>query len=270
MTNMQKEARTLKVSRSRKDIRHDRILGALEANPALRVTQLADELAVSSETIRRDLAELDQLGRISRTYGGAVRSSQFEPALNERMSINVSERRAIAQAAVERYAGADALLLGGGATMLQFARALRLCQQRMTVLTPAYAIAAELAANPLIEVMMLPGIFEPREALVGGSETIRAIARYRAPVAIIGASGLNEDGISEAMLSAGEVYAAMLDHAGEGVILADHSKFEKRALVLLRGWSAGLTLICDSPPPAPLAASIRSNGSTLVIAPPAS
>ena len=92
----------MKLSRSRKDIRHERILSALEANPALRVAQLAEDLSVSSETIRRDLAELDQLGRISRTYGGAVRSSHFEPALNERMTIHVPERRAIAQAAMQR------------------------------------------------------------------------------------------------------------------------------------------------------------------------
>ena len=182
----------MKLSRSRKDIRHERILSALEANPALRVAQLAEDLSVSSETIRRDLAELDQLGRIRRTYGGAVRSSHFEPALNERMTIHVPERRAIAQAAMQRYGGMDTLLLGGGATMVQFARALRFTQQRMTVVTPAYAIANELAANPLIEVMMLPGTFEPQEGLVGGPETIRAIARYRTQATIIGASGLDE------------------------------------------------------------------------------
>ena len=259
----------MKVVRSRKEVRQHRILAALEANPALRVAQLAEDLSVSSETIRRDLAELDQLGRISRTYGGAVRSSHFEPALNERMTIHVPERRAIAQAAMQRYGGMDTLLLGGGATMVQFARALRFTQQRMTVVTPAYAIANELAANPLIEVMMLPGTFEPQEGLVGGPETIRAIARYRTQATIIGASGLDEDGVSEAMLSAGEVYAAMLQHAGESVILADHSKFEKRALVLLRRWSEGLTLITDRQPANGLATAIRENGGTLVVTPPA-
>lgn len=258
----------MKLSRSRKDIRHDRILSALEMNPALRVAQLADELSVSAETVRRDLAELDEQGRINRTYGGAVRSSHFEPALQERMSIKVPERRNIARTAVQRYGGADTLLLGGGATMMQFARALRLTQQRMTVVTPAYAIANELALNPLIEVMMLPGTFEPQEGLVGGPETIRAIARYRTQATIIGASGLNEEGVSEAMLSVGEVYTAMLQHAGEGVILADHSKFEKRALVLLRGWTPGLTLVTDRQPPAGLASAIRENGSALVVAPP--
>lgn len=257
----------MKVSRSRKDVRHDRILTELQGNPTIRVTQLADELKVSAETVRRDLAELDSLGRINRTYGGAVRTSQFEPALNERMTIHVPERRAIAQTAARRYAGAEALLLGGGATMLQFARALRTSQVRLTVITAAYSIAAELAANPLIEVMMLPGIFEPQEGLVCGPETVRAVARYRVPIAIIGASGVHEDGISEAMLRAGEVYAAMLDHADEGVVLADHSKFGKRALVHLRPWAAGITLITDRQPPPSLATAITDNDGAFAVAP---
>lgn len=254
--------------KSRKELRQDRILAALEANPSLRVNQLAEELGVSTETIRRDLAELDQIGRLSRTYGGAVSTgNRFEPALNERLGLHVAERRAIARAAVARFAGAETLVLGGGATMLAFARALRETRQRITVITPAYPIAVELAPNPLIEVMLLPGTFEPQERIVCGPETIRALARYRAEVALIGASGLDPSGVSEAMLRAGEVYAAMLAHADRGVILADHSKFGKRALVLLRDWSASLTLITDQPPPEALRAALRDGGSDCVVAP---
>ncbi len=258
----------VKPTKSRKELRHDRILSAFGANPSLRVNRLAEELGVSTETIRRDLAELDRVGRLSRTYGGAVSTgNRFEPALNERLGLHLVERQAIAHAALDRFGSAEALLLGGGATMLIFARLLGRTQQRLTVITPAYQIAVELAANPLIEVMLLPGIFDAQEGLVYGPETIRAIQRYRAQVALIGASGLDEDGISEAMLNAGELYSAMLEHASQGVILADHSKFGKRALVLLRGWSAAMTLVTDRPPPPALAAAIAEGGSQCVIAP---
>ena len=89
----------VKLTKSRKELRHDRILAAFGANPALRVNRLAEELDVSTETIRRDLAELDRIGRLSRTYGGAVSTgSRFEPALNERLGLHVAERQAIARA----------------------------------------------------------------------------------------------------------------------------------------------------------------------------
>lgn len=254
----------MKPTKSRKELRQDSILAALEGNPALRVNQLAESLAVSTETIRRDLAELDQAGRLSRTYGGAVvASSRFEPLLNDRLLLKVPERRAIARRALEEIADEEALLLGGGATLLQFARALRGIDRRLTVITPAWAIALELSSNPLIEIVLLPGTLEAQERIVCGPETIRALERYRAPVVLMGASGVSGEGVSEAMLGAGEVYAAMLRSAERSFILADHGKFDKRALVLLTPWHDAMTLVTDREPEGALMAAIRRGGATL-------
>jgi len=253
----------------RKDSRQAHILSALEDNAALRVNQLAQEFGVTTETIRRDLTALAQAGRINRTYGGAVRTgNRFEPVLTDRLKLLVGERRMIARCATDLHGNGDALLLGGGATMLQFARTLCKIQHRMIVITPALPVAQELAVNPKIEVMLLPGVLDPHEHVVTGSETLRAVEKFRAPVAIIGASGLNADGVSEAMPSMGEVYMAMLANAERGVVLADHSKFDKRALILLSGWNPRLSLITDRSPGAELSAAIRNAGAGIVLAPP--
>lgn len=260
----------MKPTKSRKELRQGSILAALEGNPALRVNQLAESLAVSTETIRRDLAELDQAGRLSRTYGGAVvASNRFEPLLNDRLLLKVPERRAIARRALEEIADEEALLLGGGATMLQFARALRGIDRRLTVITPAWAIALELSSNPLIEIVLLPGTLEAQERIVCGPDTIRALERYRAPVVLMGASGVSGEGVSEAMLGAGEVYAAMLRSAERSFILADHGKFDKRALVLLTPWHDAMTLVTDREPEGALLAAIRKGGATLSLPKPA-
>lgn len=260
----------MKPTKSRKELRQGSILAALEGNPALRVNQLAESLAVSTETIRRDLAELDQAGRLSRTYGGAVvASNRFEPLLNDRLLLKVPERRAIARRALEEIADEEALLLGGGATLLQFARALRGIDRRLTVITPAWAIALELSSNPLIEIVLLPGTLEAQERIVCGPDTIRALERYRAPVVLMGASGVSGEGVSEAMLGAGEVYAAMLRSAERSFILADHGKFDKRALVLLTPWHDAMTLVTDREPEGALLAAIRKGGATLSLPKPA-
>lgn len=260
----------MKPTKSRKELRQGSILAALEGNPALRVNQLAESLSVSTETIRRDLAELDQAGRLSRTYGGAVvASNRFEPLLNDRLLLKVPERRAIARRALEEIADEEALLLGGGATMLQFARALRGIDRRLTVITPAWAIALELSSNPLIEIVLLPGTLEAQERIVCGPETIRALERYRAPVVLMGASGVSGEGVSEAMLGAGEVYAAMLRSAERSFILADHGKFDKRALVLLTPWHDAMTLVTDREPEGALLAAIRKGAATLSLPKPA-
>ena len=253
--------------KSRKRVRQDSILAALERNPALRVVQIAEELEVSTETVRRDLDELQSTGSLSRTYGGAIKNTnRFEPALDERLSLMVSERRAIAVEAVSHYANEEALLLGGGATMIQFARALREVPRRITVVTPAYPIAVELAANPMIEIIMLPGIFEPQEHITVGPDTLRAMDRYKVRTAIIGASGLNADGVSEALLKVGEVYGAMVERSEHAVVLADAGKFGKRALVLLTDWNAATTLVTNAAPEGALRTALDRSGTKVIVA----
>lgn len=258
----------MRMQKSRKGARQDKILGALERNPALRVNQIAEELDVSTETVRRDLTELEASGRLSRTYGGAIKNSnRFEPALNERLLLKVSERRAIAAEAVSRYAAEDALLLGGGATMIHFARALSEVPRRITVVTAAYPIAVELSASPMIEVIMLPGVFDSPEHMTVGPDTLRAMDRYKVRTAIIGASGLNADGVSEALLSIGEVYAGMVERSEQTVVLADSDKFDKRALFFLTGWNAAVTLITNAAPQGALGTALDHAGTKVIVAP---
>ena len=77
----------------RKSERQARILGELRASPAIRISALAGEFGVSTETIRRDLDELNQQGMLSRTYGGAApRPFGAEPTLSERYKEYVEER----------------------------------------------------------------------------------------------------------------------------------------------------------------------------------
>lgn len=240
----------------KKATRQNKIRAALDDDPALRVNELANLLKVSTETIRRDLFELEQAGALKRTYGGAVRNPVAEPALVERLKIMIHERRAIAQLALTMIEDSESLLIGGGATCLHFATALRGISRNLVVVTPCYGIAAELAVNPLIQVIMLPGYFDGREGLVHGPDTLEAIQRYRVPTAILGASGVDNTGLSDAMPAAAQVFAAMIQHASRSLILADRSKFNHRALSLVSAWKRGLYLVTDTKPDSRLSATI--------------
>lgn len=250
-------------TRIRKPVRQERILALLSANPALRVNQLAESLNVSAETIRRDLADLNEAGQISRTYGGAVRSQRFEPQLSERLAVHISERQRIAQVAVEQIGDADAVLIGGGATVLHFARALVALDRSLTVITMSHSILPELVVNPQFQIVLLPGFYDGREGIVTGADTIAALARFHAPVAVLGASGIDATGVSEAMLTASQVYAAIVDYSDRQLIVADHSKFARRALTLVSPWRPGMTLCTDSMPDKEIASAIERSGARI-------
>lgn len=251
---------------SRKTARQDQILASLNVDPAMRVQELAVRLDVSTETVRRDLNDLELSGEIKRTYGGAVRAKRFEPLLTDRLVQQVPQRQSIARCAAERLKGIDTLLIGGGATTFHFARELVEVTYPLTVITPSYGVAVELSRNSLIEVLCLPGIFDGREGLVCGLETVSAIGRYRVPAAVIGASGIAADGISEAMHGPSQIYKAMIETAGNVFVLADGSKFNKRALVLLSAWAPKFTLVTDVAPTGDLLSSLEGGGVQVVIA----
>jgi DeoR/GlpR family transcriptional regulator of sugar metabolism len=252
--------------RKGKPQRQDRIISALRLHPAMRVGELADLLDVSTETIRRDLAELDELGLINRTYGGAIRPVAYEPALAERQGLMVAERERIAESAAEHVDNNEILMIGGGATTLHFARRIAGVQHAITVITHAISIAVALAVNPLIKILMLPGQYDGREGLIHGAETVEALRRFRADKAFLGASGLTVEGASDAAMGPGLVYQTMVSRSLQTVVLADHTKFGRPSLIVYSPWAPTVTLISDQAPKGDLAAALTESGATLLVA----
>jgi DeoR family transcriptional regulator, glycerol-3-phosphate regulon repressor len=244
--------------------RHSRIVSELRVQPSIRVHELADLLAVSTETIRRDLSELDDRGLINRTYGGAMRPMTYEPALAERQALMVAERERIAAAAVDLIERDDILMIGGGATTLHFARRLAAEVEHLTVITHAFSIAQALAAQPPIKVLMLPGQYDGREGIIVGADTIDALQRFHANKAILGASGLTQEGPNDAAMTAGQIYGAMMRRASETLVLADHSKFDRPSLTVFGPWNENTTLVCDRRPEGELKSALDMAGVTIV------
>lgn len=252
--------------RLNKSDRHSRIVAELRAAPSLRVNELAALLNVSTETVRRDLAELDERGLINRTYGGAMRPIAFEPALAEREKLMVEERERIAAAALKLVEPNDILMIGGGATTTIFARRLAAERDHLTVVTHAFPIAMALASNPFHKVLMLPGQYDSREGLIHGPDTIDALSKYRASKAFLGASGLTPEGPNDAGVGPGLVYGSMMRRAAQSVILADHSKFDRPSLSVYGPWSPSVSLVTDTAPQGDLAEALRISGAHLILA----
>lgn len=246
--------------------RQQRIIDALTAVPTLRLNELVESLGVSSETIRRDLRELDARGLISRTYGGAVRTFHTEPSLAERTRMMTDEREAIAAVVSASVEPNEVLLIGGGATTLHVARRLARDHRALTVVTHSLDIVGALGGAAGITVISTPGQYDAREALLVGYETVAFLRSFAAHRAILGATGITEDGMSNAEVNAAAVYATMMACAMRTTVVADHGKFGVRALKLYGGWGRDVDLVCDRPPPEPLAAAIERAGGRILVA----
>ncbi len=240
-----------------KKARQDRILAEVRANASLRVGDLAADLAVSTETIRRDLFELQEQGLVNRTYGGAVRPFAAEPAVAERHGQRVAEREAIAVRAAALVRPGEVIAIGAGATTTHVARRMAATCRDLTVITHSFSVATVLAANPTIEILMCPGRYHGREGMMVGPEAITFLADYNVNRAILGASGITAEGLADAEAPAAQVYRAMMNRAEETVVVADHDKFDVAALAIWARPADIRRLVTDRAPTGTLARALE-------------
>ncbi|MCF3594618.1 DeoR/GlpR family DNA-binding transcription regulator [Rhodobacteraceae bacterium LMO-12] len=246
----------------KKEARQHKILSELGVFPQIKVSELSTRLGVSPETIRRDLAALAKQGRISRTFGGAVSLANVVPGIDERKNFMTAERDQISQIAIQQIEPNDLLLVGGGSTTIRFALKFVALSFPVTVVTHSLPFATIVSKNSLVSVEMLPGKLHADEGLTYGTNTLRAIDRFAAHKAFVGASGINERGLY-ALMEPGEVYAAMIEAAQETYLLIDSSKFGAASLAHFHKWNSSMTLICDQPPQKDLAQVISVAGCKL-------
>ena len=254
----------------KKDERQARILGELRASPAIRISALASDFGVSTETIRRDLDELSQQGMLSRTYGGAAaRPLGAEPTLSERYKEHVEERERVGTFAARGIKPGQVLMIDSGSTNMHFARRLSAELRDLTAITNSCGIAAVLAANPTIRVVLCPGRYDSREGSVFGSDSENFLLRFNASLTVISCSGLTAEGPNDVNPAAAGIKRAMLARAESNMLLVDHSKFGVLALENVCGLDAIRLIVADRPPAGDLARAVRRAGIGLEIAGPA-
>jgi DeoR/GlpR family transcriptional regulator of sugar metabolism len=247
--------------------RHQSILAALATDPTVRISALAAAFGVSAETVRRDIEELSRQGAVRRTYGGAsVVQAGLQPELSSRERMAVAERARIGAAAAAMIGAGDVVMLDAGSTTAHFARALAARGIAATVLTNSLVAAAELAPAAAIRVLLCPGEVSAAERGVYGSETEGFIRRFNADLAVIGASGLTEEGPSEAISRAAWVKRAMLARAPRRMLLADSGKFGRGLLECVCPLADLTDLVTEAPPPPSLAAALGRAGTAVSLA----
>jgi DeoR family fructose operon transcriptional repressor len=210
--------------------RKQRILAALHQKPAVRVSDLGRALRVSAASIRRDLADLERSGLLKRAHGGAVsaRMAALEPSLAEKEDQYQAEKAAIARLAATLVRQGDTIFLDAGSTTRQIARELR-HRRGITIVTNALNIAWELASSE-IELVVTGG--QVRRGILShvGPLADHAIAAVHVDKLFLGANGVDlEKGVTTPNLLEAQTKRAMVEHASEVILVADHSKFGRVA-----------------------------------------
>ncbi len=232
----------------KKEKRQQEIISLLRSSPSMRINELAKLFNVTTETIRRDLDQMNKKGVLERTYGGAIVNSPQEPGLNVRHNLLVREREAIAKQVVSEIKGGHHFMVGSGATTVHIARRMAAELGDITVIVHSFGVAMELSHNPTIRVLMAPGFYNPDEGANHGAHTLCFLDSFWADYAILGASGLTAEGPSDALIDAGEVYAKMMARSFKTILAADKSKFDLKFPAQYATWKEIHYLVTDQAP----------------------
>jgi DeoR family transcriptional regulator of aga operon/DeoR family fructose operon transcriptional repressor len=199
----------------------------LEQEGSVKVEMLADLFSVSQVTIRKDLTELEELGLVQRTYGGAAFShrSRFNISFLERLQLRRPAKDAIAQAALQFIHEGDSLILDAGSTTLSLAQALIGKYRSLFIITTSVPVALELAQAGY-EILLVGGQVRNHSLALIGPVAIRTLESHHADRAFIGSSGVTlTHGHSTPNPLDAESKRAIIRSADESYVLVDSSKF---------------------------------------------
>lgn len=244
-----------------------KLIDVVRARGAVTVEQLAEELSVTLQTVRRDVQRLADTGTLTRFHGGVrMPSSTTENiAHTQRQNLNAEGKRRIAHALASQVPNHCSLLLNIGTTTEVIAEAL-LRHTGLRVITNNLNVAAILSRNESFEVIVAGGVVRARDRGIVGEAAVDFIRQFKVDIALIGISGIESDGtLRDYDFREVRVTQAILEQAREVWLAADASKFNRPAMVEVATLSKIDRLFTDKMPPDPFPALIEEAGVLLDI-----
>jgi len=206
--------------------RQQQILQRARTEGRVDVVALAEDLRVTTETIRRDLTVLERAGVLRRVHGGAIPVERlgFEPALATRDAVMTAEKERIAKAAVEELPRDGAIIIDAGTTTGRLAEAIPL-DRELTVVVNSPPLATALATRPNLTVIALGGRVRGRTLATVDDFALQLLGQVYVDVAFMATNGLTiERGLTTPDPAEAAVKRSMMAAARRTVMLADHTK----------------------------------------------
>lgn len=203
------------------------IVAAARGAGSVDVAELASELGVAKETVRRDLRLLEDHGLVRRTHGGAypVESAGFETTLAFRTTMNVPEKRRIASAAAGLLGDAETVFIDEGFTPQLIAEVLP-AGRPLTIVTTSLATAGVLAEREEYTVLLLGGRVRGGTLATVEHWAVRMLSGFVIDLAYLGANGISRElGLTTPDPAVAEVKAQAIKVSRRRILVGMHTKF---------------------------------------------
>lgn len=247
--------------------RQSEILRIAHLHGSYPVAGLAAELRVSDETIRRDVRALVNEGLVVKVHGAIMAPSYMrEDPFQLRLQENRAEKIRIAARAAEMVQHGDSVMLDTGSTTAYVAQSLANHRNLMAV-TNSIEVARSLANQNGNKVYMAGGEVRADDGATFGDSAKLFASRFQVDKAFLSIAAIDEtDGFMNNELWESDYSNILIHQASEVIVVADHSKYERRASVKVCGYDRVDTLITSAPPPPQTAKQLADAGVTVIVA----
>ncbi len=239
----------------------------LESKQFLDLGDLCRELGTSRPSLRRDLLALESQNVLKRVHGGAVsvRPGKDQPFNFETARTQFSrEKSRIAKLAAGLVSDGQTVVLDGGSTVAAVAR--ELVGRSLQVVTNSLPIAEILLDAPGIELTLTGGYLHPPIRVMLGPLCEQMLSAVRADMLIMGIGSITETGLSNNNTLVVGSERKMIEISSKVVIVADHSKFGRGAMIPLAPLDVADVIISDDQLPPEYQALLTSHGIELLLA----
>jgi len=239
------------------------LLERLRAEGRVVAKDVASELDLSEDSIRRDLRELAAAGLCQRVYGGALPASPATADYTARQQVEPGSKRRVAQRAADLIEPGMSLILDGGTTTLALVGVLPddlVC----TVITHSPTIATALVEHPSIEVLIIGGKLFKHSAVACGAAAVEAAQAYHADLFFLGVTGVHPRfGLTTGDAEEAAMKRALAARAADTWALASVEKMGAASPYLVLPTSRISGIITDSPTTSPVVTELTAQGVTV-------
>ncbi|MBT4888800.1 MAG: DeoR/GlpR transcriptional regulator [Rhodospirillales bacterium] len=247
--------------------RQAQILNAVRMHGSISIMDLALELDVSDETIRRNVKVLAGEGLLDKFRGGVMMPDALsEPAFPLRMNEGKEAKQRIAAQIASQINDGDSLILDNGSTTAYIAQALT-DHENLLVVTNSVVVANILAIQPGNRVFMAGGELRHHNGGAFGPETLEFVKKFEVQCAVFSAAAIHhEKGFLVHHLCEAEFAHAIIQRSERTYIAADSRKFGKKAPLRLCEASQINELVTECQPPKEMAQMLIDNEIKITIA----
>ncbi len=226
--------------------RRQEILDLLGQGEAMGIHGLAGILAVSDETVRRELRLLEADGLIERVHGGArLAKSVEEGPFEARLHRNAAAKQRIAAAVAQVVEDGESLYLDASSTAFHIAQALK-GKRDLTVVTNALGVAAELGGQNGNRLYLAGGELDDRYRAFFDATARAYLAQFRPGVAIVSTESIDlRAGFTDYHVGEGELCRQMIGQSRRVTMAVDASKFDRASVVAVAAFAEVDRIVTD-------------------------